>query len=143
MSVNPDCSLPGRPDLFAVGDMASLNGATGKPLPGVAQVAIQQGSYVGDLIGRRLKGESLPGPFKYWDKGSMATIGRRRAVADVGFARFTGFIAWIAWLFIHVVYLAQFSNRVLVMFQWVWNYVTRNRSARLITGESSAKAVAH
>ena len=143
VSVNPDCSLPGRPDLFAVGDMASLNGATGKPLPGVAQVAIQQGSYVGDLIGRRLKGESLPGPFKYWDKGSMATIGRRRAVADVGFARFTGFIAWIAWLFIHVVYLAQFSNRVLVMFQWVWNYVTRNRSARLITGESSAKAVAH
>ena len=143
VSVNPDCSLPGRPDLFAVGDMASLTGANGKPLPGVAQVAIQQGSYVGDLIDRRLKGESLPGPFKYWDKGSMATIGRRRAVADVGFMRFTGLIAWIAWLFIHVIYLAQFSNRVLVMFQWVWNYVTRNRSARLITGESSAKAVAH
>ena len=142
-TVGPDCSLGGRTDLFAIGDMASLNGATGKPLPGVAQVAIQQGSYVGDLIHRRLKGESLPGPFKYWDKGSMATIGRRRAVADVGFMRFTGLIAWLAWLAVHVIYIANFSNRVLVLFQWFWNYVTRNRSARLITGESSAKAVAH
>ena len=143
VSVGPDCSLGGRTDLFAIGDMASLNGANGKPLPGVAQVAIQQGSYVGDLIDRRLKGEGLPGPFKYWDKGSMATIGRRRAVADVGFMRFTGLIAWLAWLAVHVIYIAHFSNRILVLFQWFWNYVTRNRSARLITGESAAKAVAH
>ena len=141
-TVGPDCSLGVRDDLFAIGDMASLNGANGKPLPGVAQVAIQQGSYVGDLIDRRLRGKSAPGPFKYWDKGSMATIGRRRAVADVGFMRFTGLIAWLAWLAVHVVYIANFSNRVLVLFQWFWNYVTRNRSARLITGESSAKAVA-
>jgi len=142
VAVSPDCSLPGRPDLFAIGDMASLAGAAGKPLPGVAQVAMQQGGYVGDVIHRRLKGDSVPGPFKYRDKGSMATIGRRRAVADVGFMRFTGFIAWLAWLAVHVLYIAHFSNRVLVLFQWLWNYVTRNRSARLITGESAAKAVA-
>jgi NADH:ubiquinone reductase (H+-translocating) len=139
ISVNPDCSLPGRPDIFAVGDMASLNGPDGKPLPGVAPAAMQQGKYVADVIARRLKGQSEPGPFKYWDKGSMATIGRKRAVADAGFAKFSGYLAWLAWLFVHVMYLAQFSNRILVLFQWVWNYITRNRSARLITGEASTK----
>jgi len=134
VSVNPDCSVPGRPELFVVGDLAGLSGSNGKPLPGVAPVAMQQGRYIANVIERRLLGKSAPGPFGYWDKGSMATIGRKRAVADTGKIRLTGFIAWLAWLFIHVLYLAQFSNRVLVMFQWIWNYLTRNRSARLITG---------
>ena len=134
VGVNPDCSVPGRPELFVVGDLASLNGGNGKPLPGVAPVAMQQGRSIANVIERKLLGKSAPGPFNYWDKGSMATIGRKRAVADTGKIRLTGFIAWLAWLFIHVLYLAQFSNRVLVMFQWIWNYLTRNRSARLITG---------
>jgi NADH:ubiquinone reductase (H+-translocating) len=135
VSIQPDCTLTGRPDLFVIGDMASQMGTNGKPLPGVAPVAMQQGAYVADVIHRRLRGESPRGPFSYWDKGSMATIGRKRAVADTGWLKLTGLLAWLAWLFIHVLYLAQFSNRILVMFQWFWNYITRNRSARLITGE--------
>ncbi|MGL6073978.1 MAG: NAD(P)/FAD-dependent oxidoreductase [Fimbriiglobus sp.] len=135
VSIQPDCTLTGRPDIFVIGDMASQPGTNGKPLPGVAPVAMQQGAYVADVIHRRLKGESPRGPFSYWDKGSMATIGRKRAVADTGWLKLTGFLAWMAWLFIHVLYLAQFSNRILVMFQWFWNYITRNRSARLITGD--------
>jgi len=134
VNVNPDCSVPGKPDIFVVGDLASMVGANGKTLPGVAPVAMQQGRYIANVIERRLLGKSAPGPFAYWDKGSMATIGRKRAVADTGTFKLTGYLAWLAWLFIHVLYLAQFSNRVLVMFQWIWNYVTRNRSARLITG---------
>ena len=98
-------------------------------------MAMQQGEYVAAVIARRLKGESPRGPFKYWDKGSMATIGRARAVAETGGFRFNGFPAWLAWLFIHILYLARFENRVLVLFQWFWNYVTRNRAARLITYE--------
>jgi NADH dehydrogenase len=96
-------------------------------------VAIQQGTYVAQVISRRLKGQSAPAPFKYWDKGSMATIGRSRAVLESGFLRLSGFPAWLGWLFVHILYLARFENRVLVMFQWFWNYVTRNRTARLIT----------
>lgn len=134
VNVGPDCSVPGRPEIFVVGDLASMPGADGKPLPGVAPVAMQQGKYIANVIERRLLGKSPPSPFSYWDKGSMATIGRKRAVADTGMFRLTGYLAWLAWLFIHVLYLAQFSNRVLVLFQWTWNYLTRNRSARLITG---------
>lgn len=133
--VNPDCTVGNRPDVFVIGDLAILKGPDGKPLPGVAPVAMQQGEYVAAVIARRLKGESPRGPFKYWDKGSMATIGRARAVAETGGFRFNGFPAWLAWLFIHIMYLARFENRVLVLFQWFWNYVTRNRTARLITNE--------
>ncbi len=139
VTVNPDCSVPGQPNIFVVGDLASLKGENGKPLPGVSPVAMQEGRYVADLIHRRVKGDSSPGPFKYWDKGSMATIGRSHAVADLGFIRFSGWLAWMAWLFIHILYLAQFSNRMLVLFQWTWNYITRNRSARLITGERATR----
>ena len=135
--VGPDCSIPGHPDIFVIGDLASKIGDDGKPLPGVAPVAMQQGRYVAEVIRCRERGKPAPGPFHYVDKGSMATIGRSRAVADLGFIRFSGWIAWLAWLFIHVLYLAQFSNRVLVVMQWFWNYVTRNRSARLITGEKA------
>ena len=136
VAVGPDCSVPGHPDVFVLGDMAAQTGADGKPLPGLAPVAMQQGRYVADVIARRVKGETAPRPFQYVDKGTMATIGRGRAVADTGFFRFSGLLAWLAWLFIHILYLAQFQNRVLVMFQWFWNYVTKNRAARLITGLS-------
>ena len=133
--VNPDCTVGGRPDVFVIGDLASLAGANGKPLPGLAPVAMQQGEYVAGVIVRRLKGETPKGPFRYLDKGTMATIGRAKAVAESMGFKFSGFIAWLAWLFIHILYLARFENRVLVLFQWFWNYLTRNRTARLITGE--------
>jgi NADH dehydrogenase len=138
--VNRDCTLAGRSDIFVVGDLASLKGADGKLLPGVAPVAMQQGEYVAGVIARRLAGDtSAPGPFKYWDKGSMATIGRAKAVAETGGIRLSGLIAWLAWLFIHILYLARFENRVLVLWQWFFNYVTRNRAARLITGEGAQR----
>jgi len=135
VAVNPDCTVGDRPDVFVVGDLATQKGADGKPLPGLAPVAMQQGEYVADVIKRRVRGESPRGPFKYWDKGTMATIGRARAVAETGGLQFSGWLAWLAWLFIHIMYLARFENRVLVLFQWFWNYVTRNRAARLITGD--------
>lgn len=137
-----DCSVGGRPDVFVLGDMGLHKGADGKPLPGVAPVAIQQGEYVARLIDSRLRGTTPPTAFKYHDKGSMATIGRSHAVAESGWVRLTGWLAWMAWLFIHVITLARFENRVLVVFQWFWNYVTRNRTARLITGEISATGAA-
>ena len=133
--VEPDCSIAGQPNIFVLGDLASQNGADGKPLPGLAPVAMQQGDYVAHLLMRRMSGETEPGPFKYLDKGTMATIGRSRAVADAHWIKFSGKIAWLAWLFVHIMYLAKFSNRMLVLFQWFWNYITRNRSARLITGD--------
>ncbi len=133
LPVNPDCTVGDRPNVFVVGDMMSLTGPDGKPLPGVAPVAMQQGKYVADTIDRRLTGRSPLPPFKYHDKGSMATIGRSRAVAVTGGMQLSGWLAWMAWLFIHIMYLARFENRVLVLFQWFWNYVTRNRTARLIT----------
>jgi len=131
--VQPDLSLPGRPEVFVVGDMVNYSHQTGQPLPGVAQVAMQQGSYAADLIQRRLQGTAV-GPFRYKDHGSMATIGRSQAVADLGWLKFSGFPAWLAWLFVHLIFLIQFDNRLLVLFQWAWNYFTGNRSARLITG---------
>ncbi|MBX3399105.1 MAG: NAD(P)/FAD-dependent oxidoreductase [Gemmataceae bacterium] len=134
VSVAPDCSIPGFPECFVIGDMMSLKTAEGKPLPGVAPVAMQQGHYVADVIDRRVRGKPVRAAFSYWDKGSMATIGRGRAVVEVGRLKYAGFIAWLTWLFIHILYLARFENRALVMFQWFFNYVTRNRAARLITG---------
>jgi NADH dehydrogenase len=133
--VGPDCAVPGHPEIFVIGDLAHFKGAAGQPLPGVAQVAIQQGQYVARLIEARLRGESRP-PFAYKDHGIMATIGRNAAVADLGWVRFGGKLAWLAWLFIHLLYLVEFQNRLLVLLQWGWNYFTRNRAARLITGPS-------
>ncbi len=134
VAVSPDCSVPGHPECFIIGDMMSLKNAEGKPLPGVAPVAMQQGQYVADVIDRRARGKPARAGFSYWDKGSMATIGRGRAVVETGRFKFSGFLAWLTWLFIHILYLARFENRALVMFQWFFNYVTRNRAARLITG---------
>jgi NADH dehydrogenase len=133
--VEPDLTVPGHPEIFVIGDLASYAHQTGKPLPGVAQVAMQQGRYVADLIQRRLPGQSLP-PFHYRDYGSMATIGRNAAVVDLGWVRFSGYFAWLIWLFVHLINLIEFGNRLLVVFQWGLNYLTRNRSARLITGEN-------
>lgn len=137
VAVNPDCTVGNRTDIFVIGDLANQKGVDGKPLPGLAPVAMQQGEYVADAIARRSRGEKPPGPFKYWDKGTMATIGRAKAVAESQGFKFSGFPAWLAWLFIHILYLERFENRMLVLFQWFFNYVTRNSTARLITGEKS------
>ncbi len=134
--VEPDCSVPGHPEIFVTGDLAHFVGADGQPLPGVAQPAIQEGRYVGKLIRARLQGKTLP-PFRYRDLGNLATIGRHAAVADLGWCRFSGWLAWWVWLLVHLMHIVQFHNRVLVLMQWAWNYFTRNCAARLIT-ESSA-----
>jgi NADH dehydrogenase len=131
--VQNDLTLPGHPEVFVLGDMTCFLHQTGKPLPGVAPVAMQMGSYAADVIQRRLAGKAPRGPFYYKDRGSMATIGRALAVAQIGRVKLSGFLAWLAWLFIHLIYLIRFENRVLVLFQWAWNYATRGRAARLIT----------
>lgn len=130
--VGPDCTLAGHPNVFVIGDMAHQEGPQGRPLPGVAPVAMQQGAFVAKVIAARLTGKTLA-PFEYIDKGSMATIGRAAAVADVGGRRLTGYVAWLAWLLVHIFFLIQFQNRVLVMVQWAWSYFTFARSARIIT----------
>jgi NADH dehydrogenase len=132
--VEADCSLAGHPDVFAIGDIASYT-QDSKPLPALAPVAMQQGRYVAELIGHRVSGSRLPSPFRYRDKGTMATIGRSAAVADLGWIKLSGFAAWITWLLVHIMFLVQFQNRVMVMFQWAYSYFTRGRAARLITGE--------
>jgi NADH:ubiquinone reductase (H+-translocating) len=166
--VQKDLSLPGHPKVFVIGDLAALQDANGKMLPGVAPVAIQQGNYVAKLIQREIKpshetpradssatgagapflasfarsGDVSDGhfeprpPFHYWDKGSLATIGRAAAVAQFGKIHISGFIAWLAWLFVHILFLIGFRNRLLVFIQWAWSYVTYERGARLITGRT-------
>jgi NADH dehydrogenase len=136
--VQPDLTIPGHPNIYAIGDMAAAT-SNGKPVPGVAQGAIQGGKFAARAILRRLAGKPDVGTFTYWDKGTLATIGRNAAVGQIGWLKLSGFIAWLAWLFVHIVYLINFSNRVMVLFQWFWNYVTRNRSARLITGADAGR----
>lgn len=130
--VEPDLSVPNHPNIFVIGDLAHFAHQTGQPLPGVAQVAIQQGKYVGDHIKRQLRGVGSPA-FRYRDRGNMATIGRGAAVAEISRLRLSGWLAWIMWLVIHLMYQSDVENRVLVFIQWMWNYLTRNRSALLIT----------
>ena len=132
VQVAPDLSIPGHPEAFAIGDMATLDDEHGRPLPGLAPVAIQQGRAVAANVLRRLSGEPTQ-PFRYWDKGTMATIGRAAAVAVIGPLRLTGLLAWLTWLFVHIMFLIGFRNRFLVLFQWAWAYVTWQRGARLIT----------
>ncbi len=134
VTVNADLTLPGHREIFVIGDLAMFTHQTGRPLPGVAPVAMQQGRYVADVMRARLRGLASPA-FRYRDKGNLATIGRAAAVADFGWIRLSGYVAWLLWLFVHLAYIIQFDNRVLVMVQWAWNYFTRNRSARLITRE--------
>jgi NADH dehydrogenase len=134
--VNDDLSLPGHPEILVLGDMASFAGPEGKTLPGVAPVAIQQGKYAAKLIKARLHGKTLPA-FRYRDLGNLATIGRSAAVADFGKIRVSGFLAWFLWLVIHLMNLVSFRNRLLVLIQWGWSYLTFDRPARLITSPES------
>ncbi len=132
--VGPDLSVPGHPETFVIGDLAHFIDPEGKPLPGVAQVAIQQARAAAENIERTLRGEDRK-TFRYRDKGMMATIGRAAAVAVIGKRKLSGLIAWLAWLFVHLVFLIGFRNRVLVLMQWAWSYLSWQRGARLITGE--------
>jgi NADH:ubiquinone reductase (H+-translocating) len=129
--VSPDLTVPGHPEIFVIGDAARLEWK-GKPLPGVAPVAMQQGRYAANAIVARLRGET-PGPFQYHDKGNLAVIGRASGVADFGRLRFHGWPAWLLWLTVHVMYLAQFRNRLLVVIRWGFQYLTFDRGARLIS----------
>lgn len=133
--VNPDLSVPNHPNIFVVGDLASFTHQNGKPLPGVAPVAMQEGSYVAKFIQNAIAGKQTV-PFRYLDRGSLAVIGRNAAVVDLGFVKFSGILAWLTWVFVHIYFLIEFDNKLVVMLQWGWNYWTRNRGARLITGES-------
>jgi len=132
--INSDLTLPGHPDVFVIGDLASLAGAGGRPLPGVAQVAIQMGVHASRNILRSIAKEPLV-PFTYRNLGDMATIGRAAAVANLPWIQLKGLIGWLAWLFIHLVKLIGFRNRVVVMVQWIWAYITYQRAIRLITGD--------
>jgi NADH:ubiquinone reductase (H+-translocating) len=131
--VEPDLSIAGHPEIFVIGDLASYTHDGGKPLPGVAPVAMQEGRYVARLIRSRVEGKKPNGPFHYFNKGNLATIGRNKAVAQFGKLHISGFLAWFTWVFVHLMYLVEFENRLLVLTEWVYNYVTRNRGARLIT----------
>jgi len=131
--IQPDLSITGHPEVFVIGDLAALNDENGKLLPGVAQVAIQQGNWVAETIARDLENQPRRN-FHYHDKGSLATIGRAAAVAQFGKFELSGYFAWLAWLFIHILFLIGFRNRLLVMIQWAWSYLTYERGARLITG---------
>jgi NADH dehydrogenase len=135
--VQPDLSIPGHPNVFVAGDLAALPDENGKMLPGVASVAIQEGQAVADNIARDLNSQPQSQPrrnFRYNDKGSLATIGRAAAVAQFGKFELSGYFAWLAWLFIHILFLIGFRNRLMVMIQWAWSYLTYERGARLITG---------
>jgi NADH dehydrogenase len=132
--VEPDLSVPGHPEIHVIGDLANFAHQGGKTLPGVAPVAMQQGRYVARLIVKKLRGETVA-PFHYFNKGNLATIGRNRAVAEFGKLHLSGFPAWFVWVFVHLMYLVEFENRLLVLVEWVYNYITRNRGARLITNE--------
>jgi NADH dehydrogenase len=127
-SVQPDLTLPGHPEVHVVGDMMALN-----KLPGVAQVAIQGGRYAADQITRRLEGRAPRGPFEYHDKGSMATISRFHAVADVGKLKFEGFLAWVMWLVVHLFYIVGFKNRLTTVLHWLVSFLGRGRAERVAT----------
>ncbi len=132
--VMPDLTLPGHPEIFVIGDIATVSRPDGRPVPGVAPAAIQQGKYVADSIKHRLRAEPTRS-FVYRDKGSLATIGRGHGVADLGrFRRFSGFPAWVLWLGVHILYLIGFQNRLLVLIRWAWSFFTHGRGSRLITG---------
>ena len=131
--VEPDLTVPGHAEIFVIGDLAALRDGKGKLLPGLAPVAMQQGRRAASNILRAAAGKPLE-PFRYLDKGTLATIGRAAAVADFGWARLSGFPAWLAWLFVHILFLIGFRNRFVVMIDWMWSYFAYNRAARLITG---------
>ena len=133
--VEPDLTVPGHPEIFVIGDLANFSHQTGAPLPGVAQPAIQEGRYVAGVIESRLRGAPTK-PFRYDDKGNLATLGRGAAVADLNGLQLSGLPAWLLWIFIHLLNIIEFQNRLLVFVQWAWFYFTYDRSARLITGKN-------
>jgi len=135
VAVNPDLSLPGHPEVFVIGDLATLKDENGKMLPGVAPVAMQEGKATAHNIAAELRGEPRKN-FHYFNKGNLATIGRAAAVAEFGKIHISGFLAWLAWLFVHIFFLIGFRNRIIVMVQWAWSYFTYERGARLITGDT-------
>lgn len=130
--VNANLSLPKHDNVFVLGDLAFFTDGSGKPLPGTAPVAMSQGRYVAHYIVDKIKHKSIK-PYHYRNRGNMAVIGRAAAIADLGWAQFSGYPAWLLWLFVHLMYLVEFDNRLIVFIQWAWNYFTRNRGARLIT----------
>jgi NADH:ubiquinone reductase (H+-translocating) len=134
VTVQPDMSVAGYPDIFVIGDTASVNGVDGRPVPGIAPAAKQQGQHVAKIIKARLAGKSHPGPFRYKNFGTLATIGRKRAVVDFGWTQLKGFPAWLLWSTAHLYFLVGFRNRFVVGLTWMWNYLTFERGARLITG---------
>ncbi|MCY7333414.1 MAG: NAD(P)/FAD-dependent oxidoreductase, partial [Pseudanabaena sp. CAN_BIN31] len=132
--VQPDMSIASHPNIYVIGDLANYPHQGDRPLPGVAPVAMQQGEYVAHHIEAKVQ-EKEPAKFKYQDFGSMAVIGRHEAVADFKFLRLKGSLAWFIWTFVHIYYLIEFDNKLLVMLKWGWNYFTHRRGARLITGQ--------
>ena len=136
--VNDDLTIPGRPEVQVIGDLANFPHQTGQPLPGISPVAMQQGRHAARNVLAMIKGRK-PQRFRYWDKGTMATIGRNKAVADLKFVHLSGLPAWLAWLFVHIVFLVGFRNRLLVLLQWAWAYLTFDKGARLITRNFQAE----
>jgi NADH dehydrogenase len=136
--IQPDLTVPGHADVFVIGDLASLDGENGRPLPGVAQVAMQMGAHAVANIRRAIEHQPLR-PFRYHDLGNMATIGRASAVADFGWLHLKGYLAWLAWLFVHILNLIGFRNRLVVMLQWAWAYFSYQRAIRLITTQPPAE----
>lgn len=134
ITVDEYCNITGHPEIFVIGDIAFMKDKEGNPLPGVAPTAMQQGRYAASAIRRRLRGQAVQ-PFRYVDKGSLAVIGRAAAVAQFGKFKFVGLLAWLLWLFVHLMYLVNFQNRLVVFIRWAFNYFTYNRGARLITGD--------
>lgn len=143
IKVNADLTVPGYPDVFIIGDLALSQGQNGKPLPGVAQVAIQGGAYAAKVIRARLRGGKEFPPFRYFNKGDMAVIGRAAAIANIFGFHLSGLLAWLTWLFVHLMYIVEFQNRVLVFVQWGFEYLTFSRGARLITGEAATDSLGH
>jgi len=135
--VKPDLTVNNHPEIFVIGDLAHSRDEHGQPLPGVAQVAMQQGAWAARAIIARLEGQLRPQPFHYSDRGDLAVIGRGRAVARIGKLRASGLFAWLIWLFVHLMYIVQFSNRLVVFVHWGFLYLTYNRGARLITGDGT------
>jgi len=130
--VNDDLTIPSHPEVQVIGDLANFPHQTGQPLPGISPVAMQQGRHAARNILAMIKGRK-PQRFRYWDKGTMATIGRNKAVADLKFVHLSGLPAWLAWLFVHIIFLVGYRNRLVVLFQWAWAYLTFDKGARLIT----------
>jgi NADH:ubiquinone reductase (H+-translocating) len=141
IKVNPDLTIPGYADIFIIGDLALAQGQDGKPLPGVAQVAIQGGAYVARAMRARQRGKKELPPFRYFNKGDMAVIGRAAAIANIFGLHLSGLLAWLTWLFIHLMYIVEFQSRVLVFVQWGFEFLTFSRGARLITGQAATDSL--